>query len=37
VKDCGAQLVVADVARHDGSPRHDPTRLAGAYARLLDV
>jgi uncharacterized cofD-like protein len=37
VKGCGAQLVVADVARHDGSPRHDPTRLAGAYARLLDV
>jgi uncharacterized cofD-like protein len=37
VKGCGAQLVVDDVARHDGSPRHDPTRLAGAYARLLDV
>jgi uncharacterized cofD-like protein len=37
VKGCGAQLVVDDVARQDGSPRHDPARLAGAYARLLDV
>ncbi len=31
----GADLVVADVALGDGSPRHDPVKLAGAYADLL--
>ena len=31
----GAQLVVADVAEAAGSPRHDPVRLAEAYARIL--
>ncbi len=31
----GARLVVADLAVGDGSPRHDPARLALAYARLL--
>jgi uncharacterized cofD-like protein len=36
-KTCGARMVVDDVARDDGSPRHDPAKLAGAYARLLDV
>jgi uncharacterized cofD-like protein len=33
---CGARLVVDDVARDDGSPRHDPAKLSAAYARLLD-
>ena len=32
---CGARVVVADVARDDGSPRHDPLKLAAAYADLL--
>jgi uncharacterized cofD-like protein len=31
----GAELVVADVAVGDGSARHDPRRLADAYARIL--
>ncbi|MDQ3592083.1 MAG: uridine diphosphate-N-acetylglucosamine-binding protein YvcK [Actinomycetota bacterium] len=31
----GAELVIADVAAADGSPRHDVTRLAAAYARIL--
>lgn len=31
----GAQLVVADVAMRDGSPRHDPLRLAAAYREVL--
>ena len=32
----GAQLVLADVARADGSPRHDPRRLAAAYAEIFE-
>jgi uncharacterized cofD-like protein len=32
---CGARLVVADVARGDGTPRHDPDKLAVAYAEIL--
>ncbi len=32
----GAELVVADVAVDDGSPRHDPQRLAKAYAEILN-
>jgi uncharacterized cofD-like protein len=32
---CGAQVLVADVARDDGSPRHDPAKLASAYAEVL--
>jgi uncharacterized cofD-like protein len=32
---CGAQLRVADVAHDDGSPRHDPRKLATAYAEIL--
>lgn len=32
---CGARLHVADVARGDGSPRHDPRKLATAYAGIL--
>jgi len=31
----GAELVVADIARGDGSPRHDPQRLAAAYAAVF--
>ena len=31
----GAELVVADVALDDGSPRHDPEKLARTYARVL--
>ncbi|HEY5820627.1 MAG TPA: uridine diphosphate-N-acetylglucosamine-binding protein YvcK [Propionibacteriaceae bacterium] len=33
----GAQLVVADLAARDGSPRHDPLRLASAYAEILGI
>jgi uncharacterized cofD-like protein len=32
----GARLVVDDVAVGDGSPRHDPVRLAAAYARIME-
>jgi len=35
VEASGAQLVLDDVARDDGSPRHDPVKLAAAYARLM--
>ena len=31
----GAELVVADLAVGDGSPRHDPAKLANAYAGFL--
>ena len=31
----GAELMVADVARDDGTPRHDPTRLAAVYAEIF--
>ncbi|HEX4976330.1 MAG TPA: uridine diphosphate-N-acetylglucosamine-binding protein YvcK [Nocardioides sp.] len=31
----GAELVVADVAMDDGTPRHDPDKLANAYAGIL--
>jgi uncharacterized cofD-like protein len=31
----GAELVIADVASDDGSPRHDPVKLANAYAGLM--
>jgi uncharacterized cofD-like protein len=32
----GAELVVADLAIGDGSPRHDPVKLAQAYAGFLN-
>ena len=32
---CGARVVVADVASDDGSPRHDPVKLAAAYEEIL--
>jgi len=31
----GAELVVADVAVDDGTPRHDPVKLANAYTGLM--
>jgi uncharacterized cofD-like protein len=31
----GARLVLADVAAADGTPRHDPRLLAGAYAQIF--
>ncbi len=31
----GAELVIADVAADDGSPRHDPAKLANAYAGFM--
>ena len=33
----GADLVVADLAARDGSPRHDPLRLASAYAEIMGI
>jgi uncharacterized cofD-like protein len=35
VSTLGAELVVADVAADDGSPRHEPVKLASAYARII--
>jgi uncharacterized cofD-like protein len=32
---CGARVVVADVSCDDGSARHDPVKLAAAYAGIL--
>jgi uncharacterized cofD-like protein len=31
----GARLVVADVARDDGTARHDPVKLAAAYSSIV--
>jgi len=31
----GAELVLADVSADDGSPRHDPVKLANAYAGFM--
>jgi len=36
VEACGARLVLADVARDDGSPQHDPAKLAAAYASIME-
>ena len=33
----GARLVVADLAARDGSARHDPLRLASAYAEVMGI
>jgi uncharacterized cofD-like protein len=35
VRECGAELVLAPVAALDGSPRHDPVRLAAALASVV--
>jgi uncharacterized cofD-like protein len=32
----GARLVLADLGVTDGSPRHDPLRLAGAFAQIFE-
>jgi uncharacterized cofD-like protein len=32
----GGGLVLADLAMRDGSPRHDPRQLAGAYAQIFE-
>jgi uncharacterized cofD-like protein len=32
----GARLVLADLAVGDGTPRHDPRRLAGAFAQIFE-
>jgi uncharacterized cofD-like protein len=37
VDSLGAQLVVGDLAARDGSPRHDPLRLASAYAEIMGI
>jgi hypothetical protein len=31
----GARLVVEDVAEAPGTPRHDPVKLAAAYAKII--
>ena len=33
----GARLVVADLAARDGTARHDPLRLASAYAEVMGI
>ncbi|GAB3697380.1 gluconeogenesis factor YvcK family protein [Mariniluteicoccus flavus] len=33
----GAEVVIADMAMRDGSPRHDPLRLASIYAEVMGV
>lgn len=33
----GARLVTADLAMRDGTPRHDPLRLASIYAEVMGV
>lgn len=37
VASLGGRLVVADVRMRDGSARHDPLKLAAAYAALMDL
>jgi uncharacterized cofD-like protein len=32
---CGARVMVADIARDDGTPRHDAAKLSTAYAEIL--
>jgi uncharacterized cofD-like protein len=31
----GARLELADVSRGDGTPRHDPAKLAGSFSRIV--
>ncbi len=35
VRECGADLVLTPVAAPDGAPRHDPVRLAEAFASVV--
>lgn len=37
VESLGGELLIADVAMRDGSPRHDPLRLAATFAEVLGV
>lgn len=37
VESLGGRLVVADVAMRDGTARHDPHRLAAAYAEIMGL
>jgi len=37
VRECGAELVLAQVAELDGAPRHDPVRLSAALASVVGV
>jgi uncharacterized cofD-like protein len=37
VESAGGRLVLAPVAMGDGTPRHDPERLAGAYAEIMGM
>ena len=37
VRECGAELILAPVAELDGSPRHDPVRLAAALATVVGL
>ncbi|HWH27613.1 MAG TPA: hypothetical protein VNU26_01400, partial [Mycobacteriales bacterium] len=37
VESAGGRLELAPVAVGDGTPRHDPARLASAYARVMGV
>ena len=37
VDSLGAELAVADLAARDGSPRHDPLRLASAFADIMGI
>jgi uncharacterized cofD-like protein len=36
VEASGAELVLDDVMADDGTPRHDPKKLAAAYARIIE-
>jgi uncharacterized cofD-like protein len=36
-RECGAELLLAPVAELDGAPRHDPERLAAAFASVGGV
>jgi 2-phospho-L-lactate transferase/gluconeogenesis factor (CofD/UPF0052 family) len=35
VNGLGGELVIADIAARDGSPRHDETRLAATYLEIM--
>src|SRR5690606_10686813 len=37
VASLGARLLSADVAMRDGSPRHDPNRLAAVLSEVLET
>jgi len=32
----GGRLMMTDLAMRDGSPQHDPRRLAGAFAEIFE-